>query len=139
MENNKEIKIAIIVGLIMVTCCIIAFIFYKASTRVENIDVKVYKSHVIDATENKREYRECVITTDILLAINKEYKRAMRLNDDQRVIGKQINGTYKLISGDTYIAFDFDEDTPYVYRGDTKKMYYFKSDIYKQVAEVCTK
>ena len=139
MENNKEIKIAIIVALIMITCCIIAFIFYKAATKTEKIDVKVYKSHIIEGTENKTEYRECVISTDILLAINREYKRAMRLSDDQRVIGEQITGTYKLISGDNYIAFDFNEDKPFVYRGDTKKMYYFTSNIYKQVAEACTK
>ena len=48
MQTNKELKIAIIVGVIMVTICILAFLYIKSERTANNnnlnqIDIKVYK------------------------------------------------------------------------------------------------
>lgn len=132
MQTDKEIKIAIIVGAIMITACIVAYIFYKSETNVNEIDLKVYK-----VNEKEKVYEECHITTDTQIQLNSEFKRATKLNESSRVIGKSITGTYKIVSNDNYIAFDNKENEYYIYRGDTKYLYEFNSTIYDLVETTC--
>lgn len=136
MNTNKEVKVAIAVGVIMITACLLIFIFNSAENNVEEINLGVYKLYEIEGKEGEHEYRKCRITTDELIYINKEYKKAFKLNEDDRVIGKQITGNYKLLVGDDYIAFDADDNT-YVYRSDTKYLYEFNSDVQEYVKKTC--
>lgn len=137
MEQNKELKIAIIVGIIMITICLLVFIFYKANTDVQNIDLKVYKLFEKEDASGEHEYRECRITTDELIDIKYEYNRATSLTESNRVIGEQIMGEYKIISGENYIAFDIDEEKKLIYRGDTKYLYYFEGSLYDYAVNAC--
>ncbi len=133
MQTNKEIKIAIIVGVIMITACILAFIYFKSGdNNINQIDIKVYK-----VNEEEKVYEQCQISTDTLIQINNEYKRISRLTDSSRVKGQSITGTYKVVSGDNFIAFDLNEDKNYIYRGDTQYLYEFDSDLYNIVASAC--
>ena len=132
MQTNKELKIAIIVGIIMVTICILVIIFYNADKTNNDINVQVYK-----VNEESKTYEQCSVPTDLLIQINSEYRRATNLSDNYRVIGQRINGTYKILSGDNYIAFDGEKDKNYVYRGDTKHLYEFDSSVYSLVIEAC--
>ncbi len=138
MVENKEIRIAIIVGIIMITICILAFIFANAKTpKTQNIDIKVYKLYDKEGTENEHEYRPCSVKTDDISSINVEYRKIMKLSEDSRTKG-QINGDYKIISGDNYIAFDIDEENPKVYRGDTSGLYSYNSSLYEYVKKICS-
>lgn len=137
MENNKELKVAIIVGVIMITACLLAFIFVKSERKASinnqnQIDIKVYK-----VNEEDKIYEQCPITTDTLIQINSEFKSAYRLSDSSRVIGKSITGKYKVISGNNYIAFDAKENENYIYRGDTKYLYEYDSNLYNIVEKAC--
>lgn len=134
METNREIKIAIIVGAIMLTLCLVIFIFTKSDVEVEDMNLKVYKLYQKEDGEGN-EYRQCKIPTDELMSIYKQYKRAVNLKEDKQITG-QINGNYKLISGENYIAFDA-EQFDYIYRSDTGRLYTFSSTIYDLVKEAC--
>lgn len=136
MTQNKEVRIAIIVGIIMVSICLLAFIFAASNkNKVSNIDLKVYKLY--DLPDNKHEYRACKITTENLITISGEYKSIQNLTEENRILGKQINGNYKIIlAGSSYIAFDADE-TNYVYRSLDGTLYEFKSSLYDYVKELC--
>lgn len=139
MQTNKELKIAIIVGVIMVTICILAFLYIKSERNANNnnlnqIDIKVYK-----VNEEAKTYVPCHITTDTLIQINSEFNRAYRLTESSRVIGKSITGTYRVQSGDKFIAFDATKDKEkYIYRGDTKYLYTFDSELYDIVMKACS-
>lgn len=135
MQTNKELKIAIIVGAIMVTTCILAFMYFKSSNSSNNynqVDIKVYK-----ANDETQTYEPCQINTETLIQLNSELKRAYRLTDSNRVIGKTITGRYRVASGDDFIAFDEKSEENYIYRGDTKYLYEFDSDIYDLVVSAC--
>lgn len=137
MQTNKELKIAIIVGVIMVTICALAFIYVKSERKantnnLNQIDIQVYK-----VNEESKSYVPCHITTDTLIQINSEFNRAYRLKESSRVIGKSITGTYRVQSGNKWIAFDLNKEAQYVYRGDTKYLYNFDSELYDIIAKAC--
>lgn len=139
MENNKEVKIAIIVGIIMITICLIAFITTKSQNKVNTIDVKIFKLFESEDEngETKYQYRECDINnTDIQIDIYKETAKALKLSEDKIVVGKQIKGEYKVEYNGKMVAFDKDAKKT-IYLGETKKLYNFDSNLYETVVNVC--
>lgn len=137
MIENKEVKIAIVVSIIMVTICLLAFIFTKSSRPKNNtIDFKVYKLYDKLGTIDEHEYRACKITTDDLITIRNEYRKAEKLDETSKVSGKQITGKYKIIYEDTYIAFDAEEE-PLIYRSDVNALFKFDSDLYEYIKTIC--
>lgn len=139
MEENKEVKIAIIIGIIMITICIVMFITVKSKNKVNNIDVKVYKLYENTNDEGKTEYqyRPCTINnTDTTIDIYRETAKALKLTEDSLIVGKQIKGEYKVEYNGKMIALDINDDQ-LVYLNDTQKLYKFNSDIYEKVKNVC--
>ena len=124
MKNNKEIKIAIIVAMIMITVCFIIIISNNASknSRQTANEIKIYK-HYDDGT------------TKELAIINEEFRKIMLLDDEDKHPGSTINGTYRVSKGNNYIAFDGNDY--FVYRGDTQAIYIYKSNLYDKVTELC--
>jgi len=136
MKIDNEKKIALIVAVIMITACLLAFIFTREEEPEVTLDIKVYKHVKSDNEDESGKYVECQIDTSNLSSINAEFKKIMKLNDNYRVSNTQINGDYKIISGTDYIAFD-DDDKPYVYRGDTTAIYSYSSNIYDNIVYYC--
>ena len=139
MENNKEVKIAIIVGVIMLTICLIVFIFYNASKdEVTDLNLKVYKLYELDSEDSKEkyEYRPCNITTEDLVSINNDYQKIFNLNEKNKVVGKQIKGNYKIVAGENYIAFDAGEEN-LVYRSDLPAIFKYDTSLYETVSKLC--
>lgn len=135
MQTNRELKIAIIVGIIMITLCLVLFISNKSESNLETIDIHIYK-----ANQAEQLYEECsgVITTDELIVINSAVKSAYRLTENDRLIGEKITGLYKVTAGDDYaIIFDGETDKNIIYREDTQYLYNFESSIYETVKKVC--
>lgn len=132
MQTNKELKIAIIVGIVMITICALVIIFYKADRKNNEINIQVYK-----VNEQEKTYEKCSVPTELLVQINSEYRRASRLTENKRVIGEKITGLYKIVSEKDYIAFDGEKGKNYIYRGDTKYLYEFDSAMYNLVIEAC--
>lgn len=135
MKNNNEIKIALVIGAIMLTICFVVII---SNNSVKNnaqsaTEIKVYKHY--DDGETK-EYRECQITTDELININNEFNNIKSLTEEDKYPGYTINGTYRITKGDDYIAFD--GDTNLVYRGDTEAIYVYDSNLYEYVVDLCS-
>lgn len=135
MENNKEVKIAIIVGIIMITISLLAIIIHNSNTKIEEVSLKVYKNYT---TEDGREYRECTITTDELISIKREYNRAININEDKKLTGQTITGTYMIKDGDEYIAFDADDSNKvYVLANSKQAIYNLDSTMYETVKKAC--
>ena len=139
METNREIKVAIIIGLIMITGCIVAFIISKNNNNPEiTLDLKIYK-HLGDTDNNTGKYYECIIATDELQSINNDFKRIMNLKDGSKVrsLDANIDGTYKIVSGTNFIAFDANGSS-YVYRSDTTGVYNYPTEMYANIASSCS-
>ena len=84
MSTNKEIKIAIIVAILMVFICFLIFMYQKNSTNPETIDIKIYKSHAVEGKEDEHVYRECSLSTEDAIKINKEFIKAYNLKDSSK-------------------------------------------------------
>lgn len=133
---NLEIKIAIIVAIIMATVILIAVIFTKQETATNTVDLHVYKLYSVEGSEDEHVYRECNITTDDVIKLYAEYRKIKKLPDSYKLTGKTINGDYKIISGNEFIAFD--KGGSRVYRSDTTAIYAFNSTIYQNAVDMCT-
>lgn len=140
MDTNREVKIAIIVGLIMITGCLLAFIISKNKNKVDvnNIDLQVYKNVQL-AGEESGMYYQCIIDSKDLPAINNEFKRIMNLKESNKEsdITSKIDGIYKIVSGTNFIAFDAD-GSGHVYRNDTTGIYIYNSEMYQKIANACS-
>ena len=135
MENNKEVKIAIIVGIIMITICLLAIIIHNSNNKTEEISLKVYKNYT---TEDGREYRECSLTTDELITVKREYNKITKIDEEKKLTGQTITGTYMVKDGDEYIAFDADEENKvYVLANGKKAIYSISSSVFETVKTAC--
>lgn len=135
MENNKEIKIAIVVGIIMITICLLAVIISNSNNKLEEINLKIYKNYT---TEKGREYRECTITTDELITIKREYNKITNISEEKKLAGEKITGIYMIRDGDDYIAFDADKTNKvYVLAKGKQAIYSVPSTIYETVKNTC--
>lgn len=134
MKSNTEVKIAIVVAAIMITFCLVIFIVKKAEEpEYNNVELHIYKINEEDNT-----YYECSAVTDDIQNMYKDFDNIMSLPDSRKVTGGQINGTYRVNSTNSFIAFDADGSN-YVYRGDTTAIYKYNSPLYKYVVDLCSK
>jgi len=141
MENtNREVKIALIVGIIMITLCAIAIIAKNASKKAaEELDIHIYRHVITNKADNSGIYYECNVPTDKKSIVNVEFKKVMNLKDsakntDETVKG--IEGNYKVTVDSNFIAFD-DSKSNLVYRNDTTSLYSYRSNLYAIVEEAC--
>ena len=133
---NKELKVALGVGIAMIVICLV-IVMVQSNNKQEDINLKVYKLTAVEGQEDKHVYRQCSVSTEDLLKINKEYKRSKALRDMNQVQGKSINGDYKIIvNEDEYVAFDNAEDKM-IYVGKENRLYNFSSDIYEIAIKAC--
>lgn len=140
-QTNTEVKAAIIVAIIMVTAILIAIIFTKEETATNTIDLHVYKLYDVEGSKDQHVYRECSMTTDDLIKLYSEYRKITKLSDTYRRSGETINGDYKIVSGNEFIAFDSPENSENsnkVYRSDNTAIYMYNSNIYKLAEDLCT-
>ncbi len=137
MKANNEIKIAIVVGIIMITVILIAVIYSKQEAATNSIDLKIVKLYEVEGSPDQHIYRECHATTDDVIKLYKEYRKIQYLKNEDKVTGERITGNYKVINGDEYIAFD--GKTNRVYRSDSASLYLFNSSLYSDVVELCEK
>lgn len=134
----KENKIALVLAIIVITITLVAAISYANNNKVdlENLDIKVYKLYEKEDSEDEHVYRECLVGQDKLATLVTEFNKSYRLNENKKLSGKQITGSYKLIYKDKFIAFDNSEDN-IIYLGENNALYEFKSDLYKTVIDIC--
>lgn len=140
MQDKKEIKIAIVVGIIMITICLVAFVTTKSKNNLNEVELKVYKLFETTDDEGKTNYHysKCNIEdTDIEINIYRETVKALKLPEEKLITGKQIKGKYKVELNGKMIAFDGDENENFVFLNDTNRLYEFESGIYETVKKVC--
>ncbi len=139
-DTNREVKIAIIVGLIMITLCAIAIIAKKINNqKVEDLNIHVYRHVITNQATNSGVYYECNVPTDKKSLINLEFKKVMNLKDSDKrnsETNEGIEGNYKITVDSNFIAFD-DSKGNVVYRNDTTSLYTYHSSLYGVVEEVC--
>ncbi|MDE5888596.1 MAG: hypothetical protein K2H20_01105, partial [Bacilli bacterium] len=75
------------------------------------------------------------ISYDDMKTIQYEYEKVMKLSESKKTRG-QINGNYKVVIDDIFIAFDAD-DSNNVYRGDNSSLYNYNTGLYEYVKKVC--
>lgn len=135
MKNHKEVKIAIALGAIMLTTFIVIMIIYNSNQKdVLESDISIFK-HYDTKGENKGEYYECNMSSEDATHIYNEFKRAKLLTDKDKVPGQTIIGKYKIVNGNEYLAFD--DNSNFIFRGDTQTLYAFSSDVYNYVIQLC--
>ena len=70
------------------------------------------------------------------MSIKKEFKRVTSISESKAVAGKTIEGSYKVVIDDNYIAFDNTEDK-LVYNGNKNMLFNISTSIYKTVIDAC--
>ena len=146
MKNlSNEVKISIILGAIALTGCLIAFIINYRNLHPKDgtIDIKVSKHFWIDEDAGEGTYVECSLNDKELAKVNLEVKKVSNLKSKDKVtdsatIMKGLIGEYKVDIGESksnYIAFDASGGL--VYRSSDGGLYYYRSDLYKDVESYC--
>ncbi len=137
--QGKEVKIAIVIGIIMITICLIVFVTVNSKNKVNTLNLKVSKLYEKVDENGKQEYyyKECNVATEDQVYIYKEAAKALSLTEEDLVTGKQIKGNYKVQYNGKMIAFDAIENEDFVYLKDTDRLYNFQSDMYKTVKNAC--
>lgn len=134
---NKEVKIAIVVGVLMITICLMAIIISQNSIKAEDVNLVIYKLNKTGDSTADYTYEKCSVSTEELLPVYKVYKKMLELSDDKKVTGEQIMGEYMLRDENNYVAFD-DDDTDYIYLSKTSSLYEYKTNIYQTIVELCS-
>ena len=103
--------------------------------KIDTSKIKVYKH--VEKTETKAGYyTECKLATDDLVTVKHEFDKAYELDDDYIMETKKINGDYKVIIDNKYLAFD-KENNNVLYLNVNNHLYYFESKMYDTVIEAC--
>lgn len=141
MQNGKEVKVAIIVGIIMITICLIAFVTVKSKNNLKDVKIEVYKLYEVPKEDGEKGYvyHSCgEIKTDDQITIMHEIDKAYKLNEESLLTGKQIEGYYKINYNGKIVAFDAPRDNEkMIYREDTGRLYNFESNLYETVKNIC--
>lgn len=144
MTENKEVKIALIVGMIMITICLLTFIIYKANqTKPIDTNIRVYKLFEKSNTtedmsyQDRHEFHECVVSTEDAIKISKEYQKIAKIPESHQVVGVTLMGNYRVELGDTFIAFD-GGDNNYIYKSNGQYVIDYKTDLFDYVKQVCS-
>lgn len=131
MNNKRELKIAAVVGALMIIICLIIFISTQETKKTPS--VQVYKNVELNG---QRGYIPCEVPNSILLEISSEIQKAKQLTSANEVEMNRINGTYKIVLGNTSFAFD-DSESKKIYSIENNKLYNFESTIYSLVITMC--
>lgn len=135
MKDNKEIKIAAIVGAFMLIFCIVMIVYASNNSSVEEEQLKntfmVYKNTTIDG---KRAYIPCTVPVADLNEIQEEYQKVIAATDKSTV--SNITGTYRVGTEDDFIAFD-EEHNNNVFIKSKNKLYNIESTLYDKVINLC--
>ena len=134
MKTNLELKIAAVVGFLMIMICLIV-ISIQNSKKDQVIDLTVYK-HYINKDTNEGYYGECRITTEELTLISRELTKVDKLGEDVLIPGGRIEGNYKIVFNKKIYAFD-DGEAKRIFRDSDNTLHEFDSKIYEIVLDRC--
>ena len=137
MEDNKNLILGSIAIIVVVLVALILFLpkdgRNEAKTEIDN--VKVYIHH--EKTEDKEGYySECKLSTEDLVKVRNDYDKMHLISMDNLVTNKSINGDYKVVVDDSFIAFDKEHDNTFYLSGNDS-LYTYKSDIYDLIIKDC--
>ena len=136
MDNiKKQLIIAGIVSFIIIAICI-GFIIQEKSKESKVIDLKVYKYYGDVENPDEGYYKECFISTEEQLKINRQVKKVSKIKNKSSITS--INGNYKIVVGDSFYAFDNSKDN-IMFDGNNQVIRDFKSDIYDIIIKRCNK
>lgn len=136
MKTKKEVTIAIIVAILMIIICFVIYLVNTNTQKETELNIKAYKLYEVENSENDHAYKECRLSTEDKLSIKKEFKRVASISESKAVVGKTIEGSYKVVIDDNYIAFDNTEDK-LVYNGNKNMLFNISTSIYKTVIDAC--
>ncbi len=98
-------------------------------------DVEVFV-HKEKTEETEGYYYPCSLSTEDLIKVKNEFTKAYKVNEESIVTGKSINGDYKVVVGEKFIAFD-KENEGIMYLGSLNNLYSVESGLYNIVIKAC--
>ena len=136
MKDNKELKIAAIVGTIMAVFCIIMIMYASSNNevKVEEMPRNEFAIFKNETVNGERSYIPCTTTGEELSELYTEYNKILTATTSANKAS--ITGTYRVGFNDKFIAFD---DESAVYIKEQNKLFTFESTLYKKVIEICNK
>ena len=137
MNDSKNLILASIAIIAVVLVALVLFFSKDGKNEINNnLDkVKVYIHH--EKTEKEKGYySECNLSTEDLVKVRNDFNKIVKLTDQNLLNGKKINGDYKVIVEDKFIAFDKEHDNS-VYIEEYNGIYEFKGNIYDIVIKNC--
>ncbi len=137
MDNKNVILGSIAIITVVIFALILLFPKGKEAYA-EKIDVskvKVYK-HIEKTDDKDGYYTLCNLDTEDVVKVNNFYKNVSKLDDDRIQSNGRINGDYKIVIDDNFIAFDKDNSNV-LFNSAKNKLYYYESTIYDIVIKSC--
>ncbi len=137
MNDNKNLILGSIAIIVVVIVAVVLFLPKGDANNVKTsiVDVNIYIHH--DKTEDTEGYySKCKVSTEDLVKIRNAYEERKNFTEDNRVTSMSINGDYKVIVGNNYMAFD-KESNNIVYDSEYNSLFEFKSNIYDLVIKAC--
>ena len=137
MKDNKEIKIAAIVGTLMLIFCVIMISYAsnndgakKEQEEYLKNSFMVYKNTTIDG---KRAYVPCEGTIN-KNELQEEYNKIITATEKSKTTN--ITGTYRVGTEKEFIAFD-EKHNNTVFIKSKNDLFTIESDLYDKVIEMC--
>ena len=136
MKDNKEIKIAAVVGAFMLIFCVVMIQYASNNSEVPEEEIlknsfMVYKNTTVDG---KRAYTPCTVPASDLNEIQAEYQKI--INATENSTASNITGTYRVGTENDFIAFDEDNNNN-VFIKSKNKLYNIESTLYEKVINLC--
>ena len=135
--DNKNVILGSVAILFVVLFALVLFApkgNEAQAVKVDTSKIKVYK-HIEKTEKEDGYYSQCKLATDDTITVNREFEKAYSLTDENISNKKSINGDYKVVVDDKFLAFDKDSDVIYV--GEKNKLYTFESKMYDIIAKAC--
>lgn len=137
MDDNKNLILGSIAIIAVVLVALILFMPKDKNneTKTDIDNVKVYIHHE-KTKEKEGYYSECKLSTEDLIKVRNEFDKLSHMSMDNILVDSKINGDYKVVVEDNYIAFDKKHNNS-VYISGFDAMFSFKSELYDIVINRC--
>lgn len=137
--DNKNLIIGSIAIIVVTLFALVLFLpknkNISSSSNISLDDVAVYR-HIEKTADTAGYYEPCSLSTEDLVKVRNEFAKIYDVRDSDVVYEQTINGDYKVVVGDEYIAFD-KNNNGVMYLGTVNALFKVDSTMYDIVIKSC--
>ena len=137
--DNKNLIIGSIAIIVVTLFALVIFLpkdkNVSTASNIKLDEVEVFK-HVEKTSDADGYYSPCSLSTEDLVKVRNEFDKIYDVRDSDVVYEQRINGDYKVVVGDEYVAFD-KNNNGIMYLGTINALFKVDSTMYDIVIKSC--